>query len=84
MDKEDFRERIKEEIHYRTELIKLLALFLLTTIGGEVSLFLRKLSPKSLMVFLLGLPVIILLGFALWLEHKKVVRLLKMLEGKDD
>ena len=83
MDKENLRERIKEEIHYRTELIKLLALFLLTTIGGEVSLFLRKLSPKSLVVFLLGLPVIILLGFALWLEHKKVVRLLKILEEKD-
>ena len=31
-------ERIKEEIHYRIEIIKLTAVFLLTAIGGEILL----------------------------------------------
>lgn len=80
---ENFKEKTKEEIHYRTELIKVLAFFLLTTIGGEISLFLKGFSTKSLVVFLLGIPAIILLGFALWLEHQKVIKLLKALEEQD-
>jgi len=83
MSNENFKEKIKEEIHYRTELIKVLAFFLLTTIGGEISLFLKGFSTKSLVLFFLGIPTIILLGFALWLEHQKVVKLLKALEEED-
>jgi len=76
-------EKIKMEITYRTELIKLGALFLLTAIGGETSLFLREMDLKRLILFLLGIPVIILLGLWLWLNHRKVVRLLNQLKGEE-
>ena len=77
-------ERLKEEIHYRVEIIKITALFLLTAIGGEIGLFLKKMDLKRLILFFSGLPVIVLLGLWLWLNHRKVVRLLNQLEGKGD
>ena len=72
-------ERIKEEIHYRIEIIKLTAVFLLTAIGGEISLFLQ---PPNIKRLILGIPVIILLGGWLWLNHRKVNKLLALLEEK--
>lgn len=77
-------ERLKEEIHYRVEIIKITALFLLTAIGGEIGLFLKEMDLKRLILFFSGLPVIVLLGLWLWLNHRKVVRLLNQLEGKGD
>ncbi len=76
-------ERLKEEIHYRIEVIKITALFLLTAIGGEISLFLKEMDLKRLILFFCGLPVIVLLGLWLWLNHRKVVKLLNQLEGRD-
>ncbi len=76
-------ERLKEEIHYRIEVIKITALFLLTAIGGEISLFLKEMDLKRLILFFFGLPVIVLLGLWLWLNHRKVVKLLNRLEVKD-
>jgi len=76
-------ERLKEEIHYRIEVIKITALFLLTAIGGEISLFLKEMDLKRLILFFFGLPVIVLLGLWLWLNHRKVVKLLNQLEGRD-
>lgn len=76
-------ERLKEEIHYRIEIIKIAALFLLTAIGGEISLFLKEMDLKRLILFFFGLPVIVLLGLWLWLNHRKVVKLLNQLEGRD-
>ncbi len=76
-------ERIKEEIKYRTELIKLVSIFLLTVIGGEISLFLKGLDLKRAILFIFGIPIAILLGWWLWLNHKRINKLLKLLEGKD-
>jgi len=78
------RERIKEEIHYRIELIKLLAIFFLTLIGGEISLFLKGFTLKTLILFIAGVVFGIFLGLLLWLQHKKVLKLLNMLEERDD
>jgi len=75
-------ERIKEEIHYRIEIIKLTAVFLLTALGGEISLFLQPPNIKRLILLILGIPVIILLGGWLWLNHRKVNKLLALLEEK--
>ena len=76
-------ERLKEEIHYRIEVIKITALFLLTALGGEISLFLKEMDLKRLILFFFGLPVIVLLGLWLWLNHRKVVKLLNQLEERD-
>ena len=63
-------EKIKMEITYRTELIKLSMLFFSTAVGQKISFF-------------FGIPAIVLLGLLLWLNHKKVVKLLNQLEDKD-
>jgi len=78
--KETQKERIKEEIHYRIELIKLLSIFFLTLTGGEISLFLKGFTLKTLILFIVGIVFGAFLGLLLWLQHRKVLKLLDMLE----
>ena len=63
-------EKIKMEITYRTELIKLGVLFFSTAVGQRIN-------------FVFGIPAIVLLGLWLWLNHQKVVKLLNQLGDKD-
>jgi hypothetical protein len=82
--KDEFKiEKIKEEINYRIELIKILAIFFLTAIGGEISIFLKGFNLKTLIVFILGIPIVVLLGVLLWVQHNKIFKLLNSLEEKD-
>jgi len=71
---------IEEEIKYRTELIKLIAFYLLTLLGGEIGLLLKLDNTIKLIMFIIGLPTIILLGVLLWQQHKKVLDLIEKIK----
>jgi len=78
------KKHIEEEIKYRTEIIKLLALYFLTLVGGEIGLLLKLDSLLKVVLFLLGIPAIIILGIILWFQHKKILNLLKQLREDSD
>ncbi len=78
------RKPIEEEIKYRTEIVKLLALYFITLLGGEIGLLLKLDSPLKVVLFFLGIPVVIILGVILWLQHRKILNLLKQLREDDN
>jgi len=71
---------LEEEIKYRTEIVKILAFYLLTIGGGLVGLIFHLNSFLKYLVFTLGILIFGLIGFILLLEHKRVIALIKKLE----
>jgi Na+/H+-dicarboxylate symporter len=77
------QERITEEIKYRTEVFKVLSFYLITLAGGEIGLLLNLNNLIKVFLFFLGLPLILILGIAIWFQHSKILKLLKELEEED-
>jgi hypothetical protein len=47
-------EKIKEQVRFNTELLKLFVIILVATIGGVISLLLEKIKSGPELVFLIG------------------------------
>ncbi|RTZ70067.1 MAG: hypothetical protein DSZ30_01375 [Aquificaceae bacterium] len=78
---EKTKEGIKEEIAYRTEIVKILSLFLLSVGGGIVGLLLRPHKGFLDFIFItFGLVAFVLLGISLFVEHLKILGLIKILK----
>ncbi len=82
---ENQREAIKEEIKYRTEIIKLLTILLLSVGGGTLGWSLKHYTGWfNLILIALGALTFTLLSFALIMEHFRVLRLIKVLKEEND
>ena len=81
---ENQREAIKEEIKYRTEIIKLLTILLLSVGGGTVGILLKHQYRLWEIIFSVGgIVVFFLIGVALAIEHSRLMGLIKSLKEEE-
>ncbi len=82
---ENQREAIKEEIKYRTEIIKLLTILLLSVGGGTFSWGLKHYNKLfDILLIAIGVITFFLLGFAVIIEHFRVIRLIRLLKEEKE
>ena len=69
-------ERNTEQIKYETELLKLIALFILAIGGGSIGLFLGTLTPLKLLLAWAGTFVTVILIAGVWRQNRRIRTLL--------
>ena len=69
-----------EEIKYETELLKLMALFILAVGGGAIGLMLGEQTSLRLLFILSGVSLSILLVIGVWRQHKSVRRIISQIK----
>lgn len=69
-----------EKIKYETELLKLMALFILAVGGGAIGLMLGEQTSLRLLFILSGVSLSILLVIGVWRQHKSVRRIITQIK----
>ena len=69
-----------ERIKYETELLKLMALFILAIGGGAIGLMLGEQTSLRLLFILSGVSLSILLVIGVWRQHKSVRSIIPQIE----
>ena len=69
-----------EQIKYETELLKLMALFILAVGGGAIGLMLGEQTSLRLLFILSGVSLSILLVIGVWRQHKSVRRIISQIK----
>ena len=69
-----------EQIKYETELLKLMALFILAVGGGAIGLMLGEQTSLRLLFILSGVSLSLLLVIGVWRQHKSVRRIISQIK----
>lgn len=69
-----------ERIKYETELLRLMALFILAIGGGAIGLMLGEQTSLRLLFILSGVSLSILLIIGVWRQHKSVRRIISQIK----
>lgn len=69
-----------ERIKYETELLKLMALFILAIGGGAIGLMLGEQTSLRLLFILSGVSLSIILVIGVWRQHKSVRSIISQIE----
>ena len=69
-----------ERIKYETELLKLMALFILAIGGGAIGLMLGEQTSLRLLFILSGVSLSLLLVIGVWRQHKSVRRIISQIK----
>lgn len=69
-----------EQIKYETELLKLIALFVLAVGGSAIGLLLGELTTFRLILALSGIVVSVILAIGAWRQHRAIRKLISLLK----
>lgn len=72
-----------EQIKYETELLKLMALFILAVGGSAIGLLLGERTTFRLVLAFLGVVLNAILVFGIWRQHGTIRKLISQIKEKE-